>query len=469
MFVGRQAELDSLKKYYRRDTFQFAVFYGRRRVGKTTLINEFCKDKKTIYFVATESPMKDNLAALSDRILAVLAPEAPRNSFTSFHYALEYVFKHAKQERVILVIDEYPYLAESDKSVSSVLQAIIDRYHHESKLFLLLCGSAMSFMENQVLGYKSPLYGRRTCQYKILPFKYWECAEMLPGFTPEEKITLYGITGGVPEYVSRIDNNLPLRENVRELFFHPSGRFFEEPANLLKQELKMPQTYNGIITAIADGASRLNEIATRTDIATSQCSNMLNTLIGLGLVKKEYPATEKNSRKTIYALDDQMFLFWYRFVLPDISRITAGLGAAVCDEVFGERLSMHLGQVFEECSKQYMWRAMAQKTLPLGFLQTIGRWWGTNRAARREEEIDIIAFRDDRAIFGSCKWRNDTTGADKAADRGEDAVPGAEAASAQDRAPGNIRHLCGMNREERKAGTGNGFNFAGYDHIIFGV
>jgi AAA+ ATPase superfamily predicted ATPase len=232
MFIGRQAELESLNKHYHRDAFQFAVFYGRRRVGKTTLINEFCKDKKAIYFVATESPMKDNLEALSDRILAVLAPDAPRSPFKSFRDAIEYVFERSAIERVILVIDEYPYLAESDKSVSSVLQAIIDKYHSESKLFLILCGSSMSFMENQVLGYKSPLYGRRTCQYKILPFRYWECAKMLPGFTDEEKITLYGITGGVPEYVSRINSNLPLRENVRELFFDTSGRFFEEPSNL---------------------------------------------------------------------------------------------------------------------------------------------------------------------------------------------------------------------------------------------
>jgi AAA+ ATPase superfamily predicted ATPase len=409
MFIGRQAELDSLEKYYRQDAFQFAVFYGRRRVGKTTLINEFCKDKKAIYFVATESPVKDNLEALSDRILAVLSPDAPRNPFRSFRDAIEYVFERDARERVILVIDEYPYLAESDKSVSSVLQAIIDKYQSESKLFLILCGSSMSFMENQVLGYKSPLYGRRTCQYKILPFKYWECAEMLPGFTDEEKITLYGITGGVPEYVSRIDSKLPLRENVRELFFDTSGRFFEEPSNLLKQELKMPQTYNGIITAMADGASRLNEIATKTDIETSQCSNMLNTLIGLGLVKKEYPVTEKNSRKTIYALDDQMFLFWYRFVLPNISRITAGLGETVCGEVFGERLNAHTGHAFEECAKQYMWRASAHEKLPIAF-QEIGRWWGTNSKEKREEEIDIIAYRDDSAIFGSCKWRNDATG-----------------------------------------------------------
>ncbi len=411
MFVGRKSELDSLNKYYTRDKFQFAVFYGRRRVGKTTLINEFCKDKKAIYFVAVESTAKENLEILSSQILSAISPDAPKNPFPSFREAVDYVFEYAKHKRVIFVIDEYPYLAESDKAVSSILQAAIDKYQSNSKLFLILCGSSMSFMENQILGYKSPLYGRRTSQYKILPFDYFECASMLEGFSNEDKITLYGITGGIPEYLSRIDNSLDLQENVRELLFDPSGRLFEEPSNLLKQELKMPQTYNGIITAIATGSSRLNEIATKTDIVTSQCSNMLNTLIGLGLVRKEYPVTAQSSRKTIYVLDDQMFKFWYRFVLPNISRITAGFGEAVCGEVFGEHLNTHIGHAFEECAKQYMWRALAKNALPVPF-QKIGKWWGNNQKERREEEIDFIAYSNADAIFGECKWKNIAVGED---------------------------------------------------------
>ena len=416
MFVGRKTELNSLNKYYSRDKFQFAVVYGRRRVGKTTLINEFCKDKKTIYFVAVESTVKENMDILSNQILSAIAPDAPRNPFPSFREAVDYVFEYAKHQRVIFVVDEYPYLAESDKAVSSILQAAIDKHQSDSKLFLILCGSSMSFMEDQVLGYKSPLYGRRTSQYKIQSFDYFECAGMLQSFSDEDKIILYGIIGGIPEYVSRIDNSLDLQENVQELFFDPSGRLFEEPSNLLKQELKMPQTYNGIITAIAGGSSRLNEIATKTDIETSQCSNMLNTLISLGLVRKEYPVTAKNSRRTIYVLDDQMFKFWYRFVLPDISRITAGFGKTVCREVFEGQLNAHTGYAFEECAKQYMWRALAKNALPVPF-QKIGRWWGNNQKEQREEEIDFIAYSGEGtleadAIFGECKWKSEAVGED---------------------------------------------------------
>jgi AAA+ ATPase superfamily predicted ATPase len=408
MFVGRKTELDSLNKSYRKDSFQFPVVYGRRRVGKTTLINEFCKGRKTVYFVAVQSTAKENLAILSAQILSVLAPGSPQNPFPSFREAFEYVFERAKTERVIFAIDEYPYLAGSDVAVSSVLQAAIDKHQADSKLFLILCGSSMSFMEHQVLGYKSPLYGRRTAQYKLLPFDYLESAEMCSGFDHEEKIILYSVTGGIPEYLSRIDRSLSLRENVRELFFDPSGRLFEEPSNLLKQELKFPETYNAIITAIAEGGSKLNEIATKADIETSQCSKMLTTLIGLGLVRKEYPITETKSKKSIYRLDDWMFIFWYRFVLPDISRITAGLGGTVCDEVFAEQIGSHTGHAFEECAIQYMWTALKEKKLPVAFSK-IGRWWGNNPKERREEEIDFIAFARKNAIFGECKWRNAQT------------------------------------------------------------
>jgi AAA+ ATPase superfamily predicted ATPase len=367
MFVGREYELAELEKYFREGAFHFAVFYGRRRVGKTTLINKFRENRKSIHFTATETTAKENLELLSVQILGALAPQAPKNTFASFLDAFEYCFKAAVKKRLVLVIDEYPYLAGSDRAVSSILQTLIDKYRESSRLFLILCGSSMSFMENQVLGYKSPLYGRRTCQFKIQPFNYYESARMLPGFNNNEKITLYGIVGGIPEYLSRINNKVSLAQNVEALFFNPSGRLFEEPSNLLKQELQSPQTYNGIIAAIASGACKINEIASRAGIETSQCSNMLGTLISLNIVKKEYPAGGvKPSRKTIYRLSDNMFRFWYRFVLPELSRISMGYGKQACAEIFGRPESggvfeTYMGPVFEECSIQYLWRSAKSK------------------------------------------------------------------------------------------------------------
>ena len=415
MFIGRKNELNSLNNSYNKGSFQFPVIYGRRRVGKTTLIKEFCKDKKFIYFVAIQSTLKENLAILSAQILAALVPNSPSNPFSSFREAIKYVFECAKTEQFVFVIDEYPYLAASDISVSSVLQAAIDEYQGASNLFLILCGSSMSFMENQVLGYKSPLYGRRTAQYKLLPFDYLDSAGMLLGFTNEEKIILYGITSGIPEYLARIDNTLSMKANIINQLFDASGRLFEEPTNLLKQELRTPETYNAIISAIAGGSSKLNEIATKVGIETSQCSKMLSSLIGLGLVRKEYPITASHSKRSIYILDDWMFIFWYRFVQPDLSRIIGGFGEKVFDEAFNGQLSSHIGFVFEECARQYMWRAMETDLVPMHF-KKIGRWWGTNHVEKREEEIDFIAISDDNAIFGECKWRNTQIGEETLAD-----------------------------------------------------
>ena len=405
MFVGRKSELESLNRSYHTDSFQFPVIYGRRRVGKTTLINEFCRGKKTVYFVAFQSTAKENLTILSTQILAALAPDAPMNPFPSFRDAIDYVFARARDERIVFAIDEYPYLANSDSAASSILQAAIDKHQAESKLYLILCGSSMSFMERQVLGYESPLYGRRTAQYKILPFDYQESALMLPSYSNEEKITLHSVTGGTPEYLSRIDGSLSVRDNIKNLFFDPAGRLYEEPANLLKQELRIPETYNAIIAAIAGGSSKLNEIATKAAIETSQCSKMLSTLISLGIVRKEYPVTEANSRKSIYILDDWMFVFWYRFVQPDLSRIDAGLGDTVCDEVYAAQLASHVGRAFEDCAIQYMWQVLREKKSPIAF-RDIGRWWGNNPKERREEEIDFIAYNKEEALFGECKWRN---------------------------------------------------------------
>ena len=411
MFVGRENELNSLNKNYKKDFFQFCVIYGRRRVGKTTLIKEFCKDKKNIFFVAAQTTIKENTEVLSAQILSTLAPDAPKNPFSSFRSAVEYVFETAKNERTVFVIDEFPYLANNYPAASSILQAIIDFYQAESKLFLILCGSSMSFMEEQVLGQKSPLYGRRTAQYKLLPFDYRNSGKMLPGFSNIEKIIIYSVTGGIPEYLSRIDNGISLQDNIHDLFFDTSGRLFEEPSNLLKQELKIPETYNAIITAIADGNSKLNEISVNVDIETSQCSKMLSTLINLGIVRKEYPVTDVKSKKSIYLLNDWMFVFWYRFVRPELSRISAGFGKTVCDGVFYSQLNSHTGKTFEECAIQYLWSLQKNDVSPVAFKKA-GRWWGNNPKERREEEIDVMAYTDDKAIFCECKWKNTQIGVD---------------------------------------------------------
>ena len=404
MFYGREKELKKLNSMYDSNKFEFAVFYGRRRVGKTTLIREFCKDKHAIYFVAREASGEVNLQNFSNDVFGVTDRNKMGNIyFHDWEKAFEYIGNISKEERMILVIDEYPYLAENLTSISSIIQAHIDMKFKDGKLFLILCGSSMSFMENQVLGYKSPLYGRRTAQFRVKPFTYFQSLPFMEGYDDEDKAVFYGITGGIPEYLSKINNRLSLKENIIALYLNDSGALYEEPTNLLKQELREPATYNGIIDSIAAGASRLSEIASKNSMESNKCAKYLSSLISLGIVKKEIPITEKTSKKSIYLLKDQMFRFWYRFVFPNMSLIASGFGEEVYNAKIESQLNSFMGLTFEEICKQYMYQNI--KSAPF-FFGNIGRWWGNNPKLKRQEEIDLMAFDDDNVIFGECKWTN---------------------------------------------------------------
>lgn len=407
MFVGRDRELADLNRRYESGQFEFAVIYGRRRVGKTTLINEFIKDKECILYSATETNSKQNLAELSRSIYAISEDyNSSESSFTNFQAAFETVFKIADNRRIIFVIDEYPYLAGCSKGISSVLQLLIDRYHENSKLFIILCGSSMSFMENQVMGYKSPLYGRRTCQYKIRPFEFDEAKRYYSKFKGEDIATIYGITGGIPLYMSLMNDRLSVEQNIKNNFLTPNAYLYEEPTNLIKQECRDASQYNSIISAIANGASRLSEICTKTDLDTSLATSYINKLIGLGIVKKELPFGATNSRKAIYVLEDSMFIFWYKFVQNNTSVINRGFADIVYKKI-EPQITRFMGAVFEEICKQYMWQLLIQDRVPIEFTD-LSRWWGTDPRTRSQTEIDIIGKSDtDDYLFGECKWTNE--------------------------------------------------------------
>ena len=394
---------------YAGDKFECAIIYGRRRVGKTSLIQEFIKDKKSIYFLSLETSERVNLENFSKGVWSAATGNtraAPR--FASFTDALETVGDMAADERIVLVIDEYPYIANSVKGMSSILQAQIDMNLKNSKLFLILCGSSMSFMEYQVLGYESPLYGRRTAQFKIQPFDFFESIGFHKKYNIYDNAVVYGITSGIPQYLAQIDDKKSLKMNIIKNFFDPASYLFEEPSNLLKQELREPQMYNDIITAIATGSSRMNEIATKTGLNTAVCSKYLSSLISLGIVKKESPMFADKSKKTIYRLADNMFRFWYRFVPQNISQIQSGAGEKIYNGI-EQQISAYMGDVFEEICKQYLWRENLAERLPFYF-RDAGRWWGADSIKKSEQEIDIIAFNDDRVIFCECKWTNELVG-----------------------------------------------------------
>ncbi|MBO5303516.1 MAG: ATP-binding protein [Lachnospiraceae bacterium] len=406
MFIGRDKELNGLDKLYKSDKFEFVVIYGRRRVGKTALINQFIGNKKSIYFMGIESNEKQNLENLSKSIIEFSSGIQTETSFASFQAALEYAFKLAENERLILAMDEYPYVARSSKSLASTLQLLIDKYKDTSKLMLILCGSSMSYMEDHVLAYKAPLYGRRTAQMKILPFDFEESCRYFHNLADEDKALLYGIVGGTPQYLLQMSDKLSIEENIKNTYLNPMSFLYEEPINLLKQEVREPAIYNAIITAIATGHTRMSEISSKIGENTNICSNYIKNLINLGIIKKETPYGEKESKKSIYSIEDNMFYFWYRFVLDNNSVIARGAADLIYKRI-EPQLSDYMGRVFEEICMQYLWKQLLVGNSPIEFI-SLGRWWGNDPIQRCQTEIDIMGEQDsETALFAECKWRNE--------------------------------------------------------------
>jgi len=260
MFIGRQKELDTLNKQYEKNEFSFIPIYGRRRVGKTQLIEEFIRDKRAIFFTGVNKEhYKDQIVRLSR---AIFDNSESSPVFSDFDKAMETVYQMAGKEKLIFVIDEFPYLVGANGSVVSILQQFIDLKFLKTNMMLILAGSSLSFMENQVLSTQSPLYGRRTGQIKLLPVDFQTARQFAPKLSKLDQAVMYGVTGGIPKYLTLFDDNLSLDENLKSQFFDRNEYLFEEPGNLLKQEYTDPSLYQAIITAIASGGSQMKDIFT---------------------------------------------------------------------------------------------------------------------------------------------------------------------------------------------------------------
>lgn len=402
MFTGRQRELAELQTLYESKGFHCVILWGRRRVGKTALITEFCKDKESVFFSALETSERENLENLSRAILAENSGSVTQ-TFTDYRSAFEYLAGRSQNRRLIVALDEYPYLAKSWPGISSLLQTLIDQKLKKTELFLILCGSSMSFMEHQVLGYQSPLYGRRTAQFKLEPLGYEETARFFTRYDPCDIALIYGITGGIPLYLEQFDDRRSLTQNITRSFFTPSAYLFEEPSNLLKQEVRESAYYNAIVKTVADGATRLGEIASKAGLETSACTVYLKNLISLGILKKELPIGENAPRKGLYVLADHLFRFWYLFVPPHISMIQRGMAETVWKRIEAD-IPRYMGPIFEDICREYLWGMNAKGRLS-GSVTEIGRWWGTDEQTKSESEIDIVGLSGKKAVlFGECKW-----------------------------------------------------------------
>lgn len=408
-FIGRKSELGALNSEYKNNKFAFSVVYGRRRVGKTFLIQKFLEDKEGSYFVGVESDKFINLNNISKAIYRVCNHNEDLPNFNDIESALRFLFEYSLENRIVFVLDEYPYLAESFPEASSVLQNLIDEYKNESLLFLILCGSSMSFMENQILGYKSPLYGRRTSQFKILPFSYIEASEFVKNYSNHDKTIVFGLTGGIAEYLVFFDDSISLKDNIINNFLSPQGRLYEEPSNLLKQELREPGRYNDILYLISTGSTKVSEIANKMGVQSGSLNSYLDGLIGLGIVERKTPVTNRKTNRPIYIIKDTSFKFWYKFVQPNLNLINLGLGERVYNLKIKSKLNEYMGSILEKIGEEYLEERIKKgelEFLPIDY----GNWWGNDSIRKIQSEIDVLAYDKENYLFIECKWRNELVG-----------------------------------------------------------
>lgn len=410
MFVGRNEELARLEKLYKKDDFQMVVIYGRRRVGKTTLTTEFAKDKRALYFTALEQSDQNNLSDFTAKIQEFFGVPRMSGSFESWAAAFDYLAQKAEEEPFVFIFDEFPYAAQRNEALPSTLQIAIDHKLKNTGMLMILCGSNQGFMESKVLGRKSPLYGRRTAQMRILPLDFLQARKMLPGFDMQETFRYYGCFGGVPYYLSQIDTTASFKENLANLYFDPTGFLYEEPMGLLRQELSEPALYNSILRAIANGANKFNEIASKTGITQTSLPKYLKTLINLGIIERAVPFGENpdTSKKGIYRMMDACYDFWFRFVMPYVTDIESGLGEAIVAALPDSQIDEYLGHRFEGLCQEWLAAQAKSQKLPLP-ATTVSSWWGTNPKTKSQTDIDVLAADKvgKKLLIGECKYRND--------------------------------------------------------------
>src|SRR3989344_2075537 len=401
IFVNRERELKFLLDKYKSKGFDFIVIYGRRRVGKTELVKQFIKDKKNIYFLADKRGTEFNINRFKDKISEFL--DEPRVELDTFEAVFSYLLKKIGDQRLIICIDEFSYLIEKDDSIPSVFQLIIDEILNKSNIMLILLGSSVSLMENGVLSSKSPLYGRRTGQFKIEPLSFSNILEFFPNRELSENVLLYSVFGGIPFYLNKIDNGAAL-DNIKSLILKKGEILYEEIDFLLKEELREPSTYKSILEEIASGCSKIGEISNKAKVETRDIDKYLKVLINLGYVEKEISPTEKEkSKKTIYRIKDNFFKFWFKFCSPKLSELEIGREGEVFSFI-KNNLNSFVGIIFEEICKEFLGKNRIFE------YKKVGRWWGYKRIdnKREEIEIDICAVNDKtkEILFGECKWKD---------------------------------------------------------------
>ena len=401
-FYDRVDELAALESAFESPEQEFYVVYGRRRVGKTALVKEFCAERPHVYFLAAQEAETRQREKFVEKIADHFDDRVPR--IDGWDEAFDYVGEKLATEQLVIVIDEFPYLIEENDSLPSYIQSFVDEQLQDTESMLVLCGSSVSTMESEVLGHESPLYGRRTGQVDLQPFSFQQARDVVT-YDIEDAIRSFAVTGGTPMYLTLFDYDRSLGENIRTRILSPTAVLYNEPEFLLRTELRSPARYMSILEAVATGHTTPNEIAGATGVDPGPLSKYLQTLRRLRLIDRDVPVTAsaKQSKRSRYRVADEFLRFWFRFIEPNRSSIEEA-PEVVYDGLIEADLPDHVAVTFEDVCREVVWEAIRRDGL--GPYSAVGRWW------YGEDEIDIVGLAPDadRILLAECKWTTEPVG-----------------------------------------------------------
>lgn len=404
MFVGRERELADLNREFRLARASLAIVYGRRRVGKSTLLQHAAElHGKFVYFQATKVDASLNLAAFKSEIARTIGADPLLGGIADWSGVLHYLARVAETHHgLVVIIDEFPYLLDGRNTLTSVIQKFWDSKAAErGNLKVVLCGSLIAHMES-LLSERNPLYGRRTFSLSLEPMSLREAAEFLPNYAAADQIAAYATFGGIPYYLQMCEPHAPLRENIDRLLLSRTGSLFEEPELLMQSELKEPRRYASIVAAIARGGTKLGQVVNHVPGIkdTTQITPYLEPLIRMRIIERVRSLdADENSRDNRYYVSDPLFRFYYRFILPNVSPISLGFGGQVYERQIQPHFSDYMGWAFEQICRDHI-RLHAQERFGVPASE-IGKIWGS------DFDIDIAGgLLDQSRLCGECKWEN---------------------------------------------------------------
>lgn len=398
LFVDRENELKFLEEAYKSDKAELVIIYGRRRIGKTEIINKFCENKPHIYLLCTEDSEKNNLEMFRDRFADFLGKPILKDMKIESWSQLTQRFLELleRKNKIVIAIDEFSFLININKGIVSIFQKIWDELLSKRKVMVILCGSSVGMMETEVLGYKSPLYGRRTGQWKVDEIELRHLNKFFPYNNTEDLLRTYAVVGGIPAYILEFDKNKKVFENIKEKILQKGKYLYQEVDFLLKQEFREQRTYLTILKNIAIGFNNLGKLCSATGMDKANISKYLYTLEETQIIKHILPLGKR--RGGIYVITDSFFNFWLNMVSPYQAEVESGNVEGVI-EIIKKDFSSYMGKMFESISEKLI--HSHQFKIPIN-LTSIGKWW------YKDKEIDLICLDESKkeVLFIECKWSN---------------------------------------------------------------